>query len=638
MPTMPRLRIPRPLWLLVLLAAAWFAAAPVSEAAVDPAQQLADRYAPVVVVREQASACGPGEPYRPEPVESILGQPDVTLIGPAGERIPAPTAAQLAGKGDGWYLDLPANPLSPGCDYERWAATATADLTPTVYARVAADPDHPGQLALQYWFWWVYNDWNDKHEGDWEMIQLLFDASTAADALAKTPVSTAYAQHEGSETASWDDPKLVRIGDHPVVYPGQGSHAAYYTQSRWFGKSAAAGFGCDNTAAPGARVDPAVVLIPEKPSGPFGWLDFTGRWGQKAPSFNNGPTGPNTKTQWAHPVTWQLDEGRPAAVALPVVGGPAVDSFCNLAENASLLFIALLDQPILVVLVLLLATGLTVLLVRGTRWRTRGDTTPDRERRAGQVVTSSFVLLLRHLDRLWPILLVVALTTAGGLAVQQFALRRRPTGDPTDVFGLAAHPVWLVVALLVPLVVAPLVAWAMAATSAVMEGVAHKHRISGWSALALAVRHPAAAIVQMLLLGASAVLISSLWLLPLALLVIAVWSVTMPAAVIEDLGVRAAFGRSRRITRGRRWRSVALSTLLVWVGFTAPNLVGGLLLLITGWPFWVTNLVAILAGAVLIPFSAIGLTLQFYDFRHEWAEASDQNSRDSGSSTPRSAS
>jgi hypothetical protein len=66
---------------------------------------------------------------------------------------------------------------------------------------------------------------------------------------------------------------------------------------------------------------------------------------------------------------------------------------------------------------------------------------------------------------------------------------------------------------------------------------------------------------------------------------------------------------------------VFLSALLVWIGFSLPGAIGGLLLLVTGWPFWVTNTVAILASAVLLPFSAIGLSLQFYDFRREAVDA-----------------
>lgn len=592
-------------------------AAVAQDVAPDAVAELAARYAPIVVVRDQPAPCGDGEPFLPAPVDTVLGQPDVVLRGPEGQAVAAPTAADLAGRGDGWYLDLPGNPLSPECDYEEWFDARSPQYPPTVYARVATDPDHPGMLALQYWFWWVFNDWNDRHEGDWEMVQLLFEADTAAQALATVPISAAFAQHEGSETADWADEKLLRVDGRPVVYPGQGSHAAYYTQARWFGKSAAAGFGCDSTRALGIEVRPDVVVLPDRPDAAFAWLDFTGRWGQKAPSFNNGPTGPNTKTQWAAPVTWQLEQGREGAVSLPVVGGPAADSFCDLTQSGSLLFIAALDSPVLVAVILLALLALVVLLVRGTRWRHGGDTQPDRERRAGQVVSASFGLLFHHPRVLGPVVLVVGLATAGSLALQRLALRSRPSGDVTDVNGLADSPVSLVIAALVAVALVPVIAVALAATCQVVEGIAHGHRISGWSAIALALRRPSGALVQLILLMVVAVLASSLFLLPLALVVIAFWAVAMPAAVIEGHRAIGALRRSAQLTHGRRWRAVFLSSLLVVVGFSLPGALGGILLLLTGWPFWISNVVSITAGAVLLPFSAIGLTLQFYDFRQE---------------------
>ncbi len=594
----------------------WVGLAPPAHAQ-DIVTDLAQHYAPVVVVREHPVPCSDGEPFLPTTVEAVLGRPDVTLRGPAGEQIPAPTASDLANRGDGWYLDFPGDPLDPGCGYEQWFDSLAGQASPTVYAHVATDPDHPGTLALQYWFWWVYNDWNDRHEGDWEMIQLLFDAATPAEALARGPTSVAFAQHEGSETSSWSDQKLLRVDDHVVVYPGQGSHAAYFTQARWFGKSAAAGFGCDETEPLGAELRPAVVVLPEKPTAGFEWLSFTGRWGEKAPSFNNGPTGPNTKEQWAHPVTWQVEQGREGAVSLPTIGGPAADSFCDLTRSGSLLFIALLDQPVLVALALVALVLLAVLLVRGTRWRHGGDTQPDRERRAGQVVSASFGLLFGHLRVLWPILLVVGLSTAGALGLQQLALRSRPSGDITDVNGLTDSAVGVILAVLVAFALAPAVAIALSATCRVVEGIARDHRISGWSSIALAARRPSGALVQLVLLVTVSLLASSLVGLPVALLLIALWAVAMPAAVIEHLGVIGSLRRSTRLTKGRRWRAVFLSALLVWIGFSLPGVIGGLMLLVTGWPFWLTNLAAIVVGAVLLPFSAIGLTLQYYDFRQE---------------------
>jgi hypothetical protein len=66
-------------------------------------------------------------------------------------------------------------------------------------------PWAPGKLALQYWFFYVYNDWNNLHEADWKMIQLVFDASTPGQALHRAPVEVGYSQHEGAERAAWHD-------------------------------------------------------------------------------------------------------------------------------------------------------------------------------------------------------------------------------------------------------------------------------------------------------------------------------------------------------------------------------------------------------------------------------------------------
>ncbi len=613
----------------ILLPLTFLVAAPPVQASEDPAITLAERYAPVVVVRDQAEPCGDGEPYLPTGVEAVLGQPDVVLRGPAGEAIPAPTAADLVGRGEGWYLDLPGDPLSPGCDYETWFRSTSGDRPASVYARVASDPDHPEQLALQYWFFWVYNDWNDRHEGDWEMVQLLFDATTPEQALSIEPSRVAFAQHEGSETSAWADPKLARVDDHLVVYPGQGSHAAYFTQAQWFGKSAAAGFGCDDTTAEGRLIEPGIVMLDASQAD---WVGFTGRWGQRAPSFNNGPTGPIMKDQWTHPVTWQDEEGRAGAAPLPVVGGPAVDSFCGLTRGVSLLFIALLDNPWLVGLMLLACIALVIVLVRATRWRHGGDTQPDRERRAGQVVTASFAMLGRNWRALWPLVVTIGLANAGALALQRLALHRRPTGDLTDVNGLADDPVAAALAILVSLALAPVIAVGLAATARVVDDLARGRTPRPWQAIAWCVRHPAGALAQLILLLVVTAMASSLVLVPLALWLIALFAVAMPAAVIERRRVVDAFRRSMALTRGRRWRAVFLSALLVWIGFSLPSALGGLLLLATGWPFWVTNVAAIVLGAILLPFSAIGLTLQFYDFRQEHSRDAAQNSRASASS------
>ena len=114
-------------------------------AATDATTTLAERYAPIVVVRDQPEACGEGQPYRPTQVTNVLGQQGVVLRGPHGEEVKAPTADDIAGKGEGWFLDYPGNPLAPHCDYEQWFKKVSAGTSPTLYSRVSTDPDRAGQ-------------------------------------------------------------------------------------------------------------------------------------------------------------------------------------------------------------------------------------------------------------------------------------------------------------------------------------------------------------------------------------------------------------------------------------------------------------------------------------------------------------
>lgn len=585
----------------------------------EAAQQLADRYAPYVVVRAQKDACGEGEAYVPTSVDAVLGQPDVVLRGPGGESISAPTAADLAGKGEGWYLDLPGNPLDPGCSYEQWFDRTSGDRPATVYARVAEDVE-AGKTVVQYWFFWVYNDWNDKHEGDWEMIQIVLPAATAEAALDVAPESIAFAQHEGSETAPWGDSKVHTDGDHVVVYPGMGSHAAYYTQAQWFGKSAAAGFGCDDTRSPGDLVEPDVVLLPATPSGETAWVGFTGRWGQKAPSFNNGPTGPITKTQWDEPVAWQVDEGRAGAVPLPPAGGPAVTGFCSLTEAGSLLFIQFLDAPVLVGVVIAALLILLIVVVARTDFFNNDDPELDRERKAGQIAVASVDVMRKRLDAFWVSSALVVLGVGLNLLLGQWLLRARPGEDLTDVDGIGDGFAGTVFAFVATFLLLPVIAMAMATCVEIVDAMANHREITAMEALRRVLVHPGGWFVAMLAFVVVSVLASTWWLLPVALLLLAVWAVALPATELEDQGMRAGLRRSRILTRGRRLRGALLGGFLVWMGFSLPSFVGAIALLLTGLPFWATNVIAMLVAAVLVPAAAIGLTLLYYDLRRRRSE------------------
>jgi len=95
-----------------------------------------------------------------------------------------------------------------------------------------------GWIILQYWFFYPFNNWRsgffgvNDHEADWEMI-CVYLADTDGD---PQPEWVAYASHDFSGDdlrRRWDDPELERVGEHPVIYAGAGSHASYYSPGEY---------------------------------------------------------------------------------------------------------------------------------------------------------------------------------------------------------------------------------------------------------------------------------------------------------------------------------------------------------------------------------------------------------------------
>ncbi len=311
----------------------------------SPEEVLALRHAPIAMYQEQPEACSPfGEPYQPLPAESVLDAGDVELRqqSPGSSSsdpvlMTGPGTADLTNLDPPTYMDFPGDALRPGCDFETWERERIAELglTPTVYARIATQEGVEG-LALQYWFWYIYNDWNNLHEGDWEMIQLTWDVSTVEEALQTEPISATYSQHGGSERSPWDDDRLeIEDGTHPVVYVSAGSHAAYYQSTIWIGWDRSTGVGCDNTEGPSVRTPVDVILIPQEidPDGEFAWLLWNGRWGERQPWEFNGPRGPSG-AKWNEPVTW-IENARSFSLALPgssTIGPGPTSLFCAISE------------------------------------------------------------------------------------------------------------------------------------------------------------------------------------------------------------------------------------------------------------------------------------------------------------------
>ena len=383
--------------------------------------------------------------------------------------------------------------------------------------------------------------------------------------------------------------------------PGQGSHASYYGQSVWFGKSAQSGFGCDDTSVGSGmtaqRLDPEVVMLTDQP-----WLTYTGHWGEQAPSFNNGPTGPNTKTQWETPIAWTHDEGRPERVELPAAPGASVKMFCTLTTAGSMAYLYVLGSPILVGLAAVVLVGLLIWLVVGTRWRSVDPTTLQQPRRVGEVLVSAVGVVRRH-PRLFLPIAAVQLVVLGVLRLAvDWVNRVQPSTDLTDVTGRASGPLaWVVNLVLVLLVTGVIAVAATMATDRV-------HDLSGRSGT-----RPEATRRRRLVVG-SAVLLAQVWavlvLWPAALVLLSFWLLASPWTTAGG-PVRDSLGASTRLTRGRAPSTAGLTVGIV-LGVALGPVVGTLILLGTDLPHYAAWLVNAAVMALATVWGGVALALALY--------------------------
>ena len=597
--------------------------APPAAAATSAATRLAQRYAPIVVLKQQARACDTnGEAYEPVAVNLVLGRNDVTLRGPDGYTLQAPTMRDIYGKDSEYFLDFPGNPLQPGCSYERWFKKISEGEPSTVYAHIATQPDRPGRLALQYWLYYVYNDWNNKHEGDWEMIQLVFAAHTPAEALQGQPLEAGYSQHSGAQRSEWDGGDLERRGTHPLVYSASGSHANFFRSALWFGYSAAAGVGCDDTRPPSREIDPEVVVVPTTPSGadsPFAWLGFDGLWGQRLRSPNGGPTGPNAKTQWLEPMTWTETTWHDTALSVPggtSLGPSATGFFCGFVASGSKLYLRTLATPWLVIPIVLAIGAVAVALIRRTRW-SPGSPAIDRRRAAGEMFTSAWRIHAAH--RGWFLGVGAVFVPLGVLAagVQAVVFAHTPFTDPKGIEGgdrfISGVAALIVGSGMTALIPGVLVAAAVAMS---VEGLARggNGRVD---IRALGERMLPLAGAILIILIVVALLVTTVIGLVLAVAFLVWHAITTQACVIERRTARGALGRSRRLVRHHAWRVFAITAVATGLGLLTGPIAGLVVLFAASASLGAIDIVSSIVYAVVMPYVSIVLALLFFDLRNQ---------------------
>jgi len=476
-------------------------------------------------------------------------------------------------------------------------------------------------LALQYWLFYAYNDWNNLHEGDWEMIQLVFAVGSARDALSRNPVEVGYSQHEGAERAEWDDEKLELVdGRRPVVYPAAGSHANFFDEALFVGTSGEQGVGCDDTREPHVELKPAVRTISSNPAdarAAFPWITFEGRWGELQEAFYNGPTGPNMKRQWTEPISWS-DEWRDRSYAVPTAGlfgTGATDFFCSAVAKGSSGLIRLLRSPEVVLLAIAVLLAILLFAIERATWTPVASLRIARRRHWGQLLSASGGMYIRRLPLFLGIgvlLIPIALLTAlvQSLVVGAFGLAG------VDADGEMAGA--LALFLLVIGTTLTLVGFALvqAATACALVEIdkggsigpveAYRRALSRIRPLLAALGLAVAVWVALTATGI---------LLPVAIWFAVRWALFAQVVELENRSTIDALRRSAQLVRGHWLRVASLVGLGAVLALGAGPLVGALLILLTNAPLPLLNVVAGVIYSIAVPFVAITTTYVYMDAR-----------------------
>lgn len=595
------------------------------------AQKLIEAYTPRLMLREKDEICDTdGEQYEATTVNTVLGNPDVTLTeadGDGDETVlkRGPTAADIAELGEGHHINLPGDPLGDTCDYARdFRQLKREGKAPAVtYAHIARQAGRPG-LAVQYWFFWYFNEFNDLHEGDWEGMQVVFEASNPQQALDEGPSEVGLFQHGSGEKADWTDGKVEKEGTHPVVYPAAGSHATFYEAAVYVENGRkGSGVGCDDTSAPLRQLVVEAIQVPTRPGpkSPFRWLNYEGRWGQFEQSFNNGPTGPNTKARWLAPMTW-MEEIRSTSPRLPAgsVAGPTVTkAFCGTVAEVTSFLNHTQDSPLILILVPIALLLLLGVIAWRTRWLPLDLGNLRRTRAFGQLLFSSAGLYFRHW-RTFSLIGLTAIPIIGGFNAMTWLL----TGDPgrrlDDKVGLSGLHVALgeVLSGIGGPVASALVAAVVIVAVRQISETGESHFVDAYRGMWKRFRR---------VVGAQ--LLATLGLFLMAITVIGIpfaawkyvgWLFLQQQILFEDKPLREAFRGSSDLVRGRWWYTLRIAAVFWLIGVvTGPAL--GFALIFADLSLILINAIGALVFALLVPYIAIGRTLLYFDLQTEAEKA-----------------
>jgi hypothetical protein len=230
------------------------------------AVRLARRYAPTL-------RFATGERYRPLHLDDYLARSVLRAGSPPRGTIsqPQPTLFSLPITPAASYLDVRgAEPNANAALYPSIEQQLeTTNSRTIVYWHLARQPS-TGRIAIEYWFFYLYNDFYDKHEADWEGVTVFLDNGV--------PIGASYSQHQGRKWMPW----TTSTSAGPTVYVARGSHANYPMPGRYairvcwtlHGRHCSPAPNLDDARGTGAAVTPAAYDLHE-----LGGTGYTGSWG-----------------------------------------------------------------------------------------------------------------------------------------------------------------------------------------------------------------------------------------------------------------------------------------------------------------------------------------------------------------------
>jgi hypothetical protein len=250
-------------------------------------QQLAEQYAPILYFAHD-------EKCYPVDVSYAFNTSNLYQVGDSSPIATSPINAVILDMytTDNYYLDNQKGTVAVGDNgIENDYQSKINALGFKIYAHVDAASN-----AIQYWFFYAFNGGDlNRHEGDWEMVQVVLSEGH--------PSQVMYSQHYSGQSALWR--QVDKNGDHVKVYVARGSHANYIKP--YSGKVGVASDDVGDTGRVLQPTDYHIQLLTDQP-----WLDFSGHWGvyggdgsQAAEASILGEAGPNGPKFRENGLMWQ---------------------------------------------------------------------------------------------------------------------------------------------------------------------------------------------------------------------------------------------------------------------------------------------------------------------------------------------